>query len=247
MSQHSHSSSEPRLDEIPTDWALFELAHDESNAAQQQARKQLLEPYLRPAWKYLLSATHDADEAGDILGEFSLRFMRGHFRNANPSKSELGMLIKVSVIRMVAEFRRRQMANEHAMPLVSLSDDMPIEAPDRRLDPIRAAAFHAIIETAFEELRRFEDEHPASLRFTVLTLRQCYPDDQLGSVLSALLERPLSANAVRMLLHHARKHFAQAIWRGARQATDCANTDEAVEFLKELGIGDHVRRLLELE
>gem|GEM_PF-5891822 len=73
----------------------------------------------------------------------------------------------------------------------------------------------------------------------MLKLRELYPDDssgELAQVLSPLLERRLSPNAVRIMLHDARVAFARALWRAAQTGCAATSSDEVQEFLEELGI-----------
>jgi RNA polymerase sigma-70 factor (ECF subfamily) len=241
---------EPKLAEMPTDWELVNLAHRDSSAESLEARRRLVEPYLRPAWKYLLSATRDADISSELLSEFWLRFERGHFKNANPQKGSLGSLIKLSLARMVTEFRRRQNKNKEAIGLVPFCDEIESPESNGHLDPIRSAAIKNLLEMAWQQMSRFEEEHTLNLHFTVLKLRECYPDDscdELAQILSPLVEKQLSPNAVRILLHDARCHFARAIWTCALQCVESGLPDDATSLLQEFGLWNSIRQSLTIE
>ncbi len=115
-----------------------------------------------------------------------------------------------------------------------------VAAPNGDCDPYRAEARRALLDAAWQELQRHEDEHPACWHSTVLKLRELYPDDSsadLAQALSPLMERRLTPTAVRILVHDARVAFARALWRAAWVGCEAASSDEVQSSCKNWGFG----------
>lgn len=191
---------------MPTDWALVAKAHADSGPAAMEARRTLVEPYLRPAWKYLLSATRDPDKSDDLLGEFCLRFMKGAFHRANSSQGELGLMVKTALRRLVIDARAKDQQNRSVLSIEGLHG-LGDQLTDKRSSSLESfQSQHWLLEMAMERLRQEEENNPDCWDFTVLRLRLLYPEDtskEMAVVLSALMERPLSPNAVRIMMHKA--------------------------------------------
>jgi hypothetical protein len=241
---------EPLLDEIATDWDLVAVAHGTSPAGPAAIRR-LLDQYARAAWKYLLSATRDEDVAANLLDEFCGAFLRGDFRHADPAHGQLGVFIKRSLACLVLKTRRREsQRQEKRGTQVQLPDLDQFAARDGHVDPYRGTALQALLDQAWATLQQHEEQHARDWHYSVLKLRELYPDDsceELVQAIAPLLERPLTTNAVRIMLHDARVAFAEAIWRAAKQAIEAKTDEEVRDYLKELGVWSYCSTLLKTE
>jgi RNA polymerase sigma-70 factor (ECF subfamily) len=79
------------ISRIPTAWTMVRDAHRDHTAVQ-VAQQQLLDRYGGAVRRYALSALRSEDAADDVLQEFSLKFLRGDFANANPSAGDSARL-----------------------------------------------------------------------------------------------------------------------------------------------------------
>src|SRR5262245_27501828 len=97
-----------RLSRISTLWTLVRKAH--GAPAAEDAWQRLMELYGGAVHRYLLGALRDADAADELFQEFSLRFLRGDFRNAQPERGRFRDYVKTSLFHLVAEHQRRRRA-----------------------------------------------------------------------------------------------------------------------------------------
>jgi RNA polymerase sigma-70 factor (ECF subfamily) len=117
------TGQDQRLSRISTLWSAVTRAHqgpaDEAGAAQLL----LLERYAGAAYRYLLAAAGDA--ADDLFQEFALRFLRGDFRRADPSRGRFRDYLKAALIHLAHDHRREQQRR----PLGLRDELLPARAP----------------------------------------------------------------------------------------------------------------------
>src|SRR5262249_6092988 len=80
------SSSAKHISQMETYWDPIRQAHSGDTVEVKAAQQAVLERYRPAVYRYLLACLSDADAADELCQEFSLRFVRGDFRNANPEK-----------------------------------------------------------------------------------------------------------------------------------------------------------------
>ena len=84
-----------QINQIETIWQVVHRAHDADQPDKMTAAQQVILQRYRPAiFRYLLACLGNADAADELCQEFSLRLIRGDFRNADPEKGRFRDLLK---------------------------------------------------------------------------------------------------------------------------------------------------------
>jgi RNA polymerase sigma factor (sigma-70 family) len=112
------------LNHISTVWTLVRAATPVAGAANsasttdaaRRALKALMERYSGAVYRYLLGALRDPHAADDLSQEFSLRFVRGDFRNADPERGRFRDLVKTVLFHLIVDYQRRQKASPLSLP-----------------------------------------------------------------------------------------------------------------------------------
>ena len=212
MSQGNQDSSAGRhISQIDTLWPVLRQAHggepDEVNAAQQL----FLLRYYPAVRRYLVACLGDPDAADELWQEFSLRFVRGDFRNANPEKGRFRDLLKTALYHLIVDHHKRR---QRGMPQVAPDAPEPAADMESTFDSDRQFLSEwraSLLGKAWEALAE-EERRTGRLMHTVLHYRASHPElrsAQMAVELSARLGREVSADWVRKWLHAAREKFAE--------------------------------------
>jgi hypothetical protein len=167
---------------------------------------------------------------------FAYRFLHGDFKGARPERGRFRDFLKGVVRHLVADHCRGRRRH-----LVSLPDDLagPAVGPDEeqeRLfqeswrDDLLARTWDSLAE---EETRTGQPFH------SVLRCRASHPklrSPELAQRLGDTLQRPLSAPAVRQILHRARKRFAALLRLHVAASLDSDTPEDVEEELRDLGL-----------
>src|SRR6478735_1539804 len=113
---------ELHISRIPTAWTMVRDAHRDHTAVQ-VAQQQLLDRYGGAVRRYALSALRSEDAADDVLQEFSLKFLRGDFANANPERGRFRAFVKTIVYRLIVDYQRRSKKRGREGPMHSNIDE----------------------------------------------------------------------------------------------------------------------------
>jgi RNA polymerase sigma-70 factor (ECF subfamily) len=207
---------EPRVDQhlnhISTIWPLVRKAHDGSLDSAGHAVRELLDRYGGAVYRYLLGALRDPHAADDLSQEFSLRFVRGDFRNADPERGRFRDLVKTVLFHLIVDYQRRQKAQPRALP----PDECGPAQPETELTS--DAQFveswrQQLLGQAWTALARWDRRH-GSRYYDVLRFRAEHRDltsAQMAEQLSARLNKPVTAEWVRQTLRRARDQFADLL------------------------------------
>jgi DNA-directed RNA polymerase specialized sigma24 family protein len=230
-----------RLDLISTHWTMFDRAHHASDEEAAAARSQLLARYGGAVRRYLLGAVQDPDTADDLFQEFAYRFLHGDYRGASPERGRFRSFLKGVISHLVADFcnrRKRQMPGlpediaEPAAPSSSESDRLFLES---WRDELLVKSWESLAEVeartgqGFHTVLRYRVDHP-SLRSPELAL-------EVGK----LLNRPLTAAAVRQLLHRAREKFGEVLRQHVAASLTSDDPEELERELSDLGLLHYLR------
>src|SRR5258708_39760327 len=79
-----------------------------------------MDRYAGAVHRYLVSALGDRDAADELDQEFAVRFLRGDFHRANPSRGRFRAFVKRSLRNLMIDYRRRCMPRPRP-----LGDDLP--------------------------------------------------------------------------------------------------------------------------
>ncbi len=238
------TDSSPDLSQLATDWALVFQAHGDSPEAAASAQVDLMNRYAGAVHRYLVSALGDRDAADELDQEFAVRFLRGDFHRANPSRGRFRDFVKRSLRNLMIDYRRRSATRPRTLgddlpePIDSLTGDMDF---DHRFT---ASWRSELLSRSWDTLRRFQ-ERTGQPYHTALRLRSEHPElssAELASQLSPLLDRPLSPGALRMLLQRSRERFVGFLLDEVASTQMSPPTLEELESeLAELGLLEYCR------
>jgi RNA polymerase sigma-70 factor (ECF subfamily) len=245
------------ISQIETLWTMIRVAHgadgqteDQQRAkelARQAAQKAILQRYRPAVYRYLLACLGDADAADELCQEFSLRFVRGDFRNANPEKGRFRDLLKSALYHLIVDHHKRR---QRGMP--QLSPDAPepaeevqstLESDRQFLDAWRADLLNRAWEGLAEEERR--NNKPMH---TVLHFRAANPElrsAQMAEQLSVRLGKEVSAEWVRKWLHAARERFAEILLAEVGGSLSNAGIEEVEQELIDLELYQYCKAALD--
>lgn len=235
-----------RLSDMSTAWTVFFQAHDGSEEEMKAARRQLLEMYSAPVYRYLLGAVRDPNIAQDLYQEFALKFVQGNYRKAHPDRGRFRDFLKTSLYHLVIDYQRHQkkqpalMDNKLPEPAHVPSS---VEESDREFKAIWRAE---LLERVWAALREHERQTGEAF-FSVLRAAVDHPElksPQLAELVSAQIGKSLSAQAYRKRLHFARQKFASVLMDLITATLDNPTAEALEEELVELELLGHCRDAL---
>lgn len=199
------------ITKIETLWPLLMRAHNGSATEAAAAQLVILQRYRPAVYRYLLTCLNDEDAADELWQEFSLRFVRGDFRNADPAKGRFRDLVKTAIYNLMMDHHKKRKRTP-----VQLSPEAPEpeardnhttwESDQRFLDAWR----NELLNRCWLALEKDEQKTQRPLH-TVLRCRAVNPEmrsHQLAETLAKQLGKPISAEWVRKWMQIARNKFA---------------------------------------
>src|SRR5262245_9826332 len=253
-----------RLSCIDTSWSTVYQAHQGQGDEVVSAQRQLLMRYYHPVARYLRALVRDAEAAEELTTEFAVRFLRGDFRRADPSRGRFRDLLKRSLRHLAIDHWRRKRVEKERTPIPFRDDGRrtPIPAdwhtapPPRRVAPDLDIAeadrtflrgWRAeMLAQAWDGLARLEEQTRCSW-YTVLRLQTDHPQARsadLARLVGARLGKPLSEAAFRQLLCRARDKFADFLVDAVARSLATPDPDAVAEELIELDLLSYCRRSL---
>jgi RNA polymerase sigma-70 factor (ECF subfamily) len=229
------NNRDERLSRISTLWTLVHQAHQGSVTAVNTAQRALLERYSDAVYRYLLGALRDRDAADELFQEFSLRFLRGDFKNADPGRGRFRNFVKTALYHLVIDYQKRQQARPQSLA-TDVGEPVPrhTEAEQEFLNGWR----EELIERTWRALVELERKTGQPVH-TVLRYRAEHPvlsSEALAEQLGAELGKSFSVDAIRMALHRARERFSDLLLREVAQSLENPSVDELREELTDLGL-----------
>jgi RNA polymerase sigma factor (sigma-70 family) len=236
-----------RLSRIDTLWSVVRQANETDRDKARQAQQDLLDRYGGAVRRYLLGSLRNEDAADEVFQEFSLNLVRGAFQNANPDQGRFRNFIKTSLFHLIIDYHRR--ARHRAAPLqadVPDSSDEPgaLAAEEEAFtktwrEDLLARAWQSLAETEqksgkpYHSVLRFRFEHSEM------------HSPEIAEQLGARLGKPLTAGAVRVLVHRARELFADLLLDAVCDSLDDPSRDQLEEELIDLKLLEYCRSALE--
>ena len=123
------------LSQIETRWTELFRAHQGPSDAAAEAQAALMLRYAGAVSRYLTRAAGDPHVAEDLAQDFAVRFLRGDFRHADPSKGRFRDFVKRTVLNlMIDDHRRRRvrprpLGEDVAEPAAPGADPDAIDGP----------------------------------------------------------------------------------------------------------------------
>lgn len=244
MADDSHSQ---RLSHITTLWGLVNDAHGPEKDRVGQAMRILTQRYSGAIYRYLLGATRDVHAADELFQEFSLRFVRGDFRRADPEKGRFRDFVKTSLFHLIVDYQKkkrrqpREFSSEHESPVVHPPELM--ESDQKFLQSWR----EELLDRAWNALAQCQRDSDQPY-YNVLRFRAENPDlssPEMAARLSKLLNRQLTAEGVRQILHRARAKFAELLLDDVIQSMEGRDQEQLEQELDDLGLLTYCRTALE--
>jgi hypothetical protein len=220
-----------RLDEISTEW---EIVRDPPRFVQRYAAA--IERYVAA----LVKNPHDAEE---VSQEFFLRVSKHRFVHTRQEGGRFRDYLKAGVRNAALNFLRRQRAWKGIDPSVQT-------IPDRSDQTWLVEWRQCLLDRACRALEKHQRQSPGNLFHTVLNMVVNNPldDTQILAVrTSALIGRPIRAEAFRKQLSRARFMLAKLLVREVAQTLDHPTAEKIKEELIELALWEYVRRFIASE
>jgi RNA polymerase sigma-70 factor (ECF subfamily) len=236
----------PRLSQLSTEWALVFQSHRGTPEQVAAAQAELMGRYAGAVHRYLLAALRDPEAASELDQEFALRFLRGDFHRADPSRGRFRDFVKRALRNLMIDSRRRLRARPRP-----LGDDLPEPADpveeDGKFDQRFLASWRSeLLARAWDALARLE-ERTGQPYHAVLRLRVEHPElhsSELAERLSAVLGRPLTAGGVRMALQRSRDRFVQFLMDEVAGSLSSPTSEDLEDELIAVGLMEYCRPAL---
>jgi RNA polymerase sigma-70 factor (ECF subfamily) len=239
--------SDDHLSQLSTAWTMLFQAHDGPAEAAREARRQLLQRYGGPVYRYLRAAARDPDAADELYQEFALKFVRGDFKRAHPDRGRFRDFLKTALYHLVVDYHKRGQRRPGPLPAES-EVVAPAGGPAGESDVAFLEAWRAeLLNQGWESLARWERETGQPLH-TVLRYRTDHPELQSPEMAKGLareLGRPVSAGWVRKQLHFARERLADLLLKEVLLTVEPTSAEELAGELIDLGLLEYCRGALE--
>ncbi|MBI3411056.1 MAG: sigma-70 family RNA polymerase sigma factor [Planctomycetes bacterium] len=227
-----------RLSRISTQWTMVFRAHGGQGDALELARRTLLERYSGAVFRYLVAAVRDADAAEDLAQEFALRFLRGDFRRAQPSKGRFRNYLKTALIHLVTDYHRSRLAS----PRPISPDVASPPSPEEDETTFVASWREELLARTWQALEKHNSTYKAALELRIQEPE--LSSGQLAEKLSVQLAKPISAALVRKALQRAHEKFADLMLDEVAASLDTTTPDELEQELRELDLLRYCRAAL---
>ncbi len=235
----AQDNQDDHLSHIATLWTLVYQAHGGPAEQVGEAQRQLMERYSGAVHRYLLGALRDRDAADELFQEFSLRFLRGDFKRADPELGRFRNYLKTSLFHLISDYQKRK----HAQPRLL---DSNVNEPADPGAPSPADSERHFLESWREELMDRTWQELAEIerrtgqpRYTVLRFRADNPtmsSAEMAEKLSAQLGKRLTVDWVRQALHRAREKFTDLLLNEVAQSLQNPGVEELAQELNDLGL-----------
>jgi RNA polymerase sigma-70 factor (ECF subfamily) len=235
-----------RLSRIQTHWTVVFQAHEErGQTAVTAAQQQLVLRYRGAVYRYLLGMVRDPAAAEELAQDFAVRLLRGDFRRADPGRGRFRDFLKAAVRHLVIDYWREQgkapVPLDPAAVAVGPAEEADLDRPflERWREELLNQTWDALEEV---QARTGQPYH------TVLRWKTEQPEQrsaQMAQRLSAHQGRPVTENALRKLLHRARKLFADLLVDEVARSLGTSAPEPLEQELIDLDLLDYCRSALE--
>ncbi len=238
---------DPNLSQLETAWSVIRRAHDDRSDVVRLAQQQLLDRYGGAIERYLIAATRDPDTAADIFQEFSLKFLSGKLRSADPDRGRFRTFLRSILFRMVADHHRQRQRR----PLKQI-DDGDIESVAISENSEESRTFQeswrmGMLARAWDRLS--QDEAGSSRSdYSVLRLRTDQPELsslEVAEQLSQQLGRTISSGNLRVMLHRARDRFGDLLLSEVAETLESVDREAIEQELIDLQLLEYCRSALD--
>jgi RNA polymerase sigma-70 factor (ECF subfamily) len=233
--QKDERSLQDRLSRIETQWSRM-----------QEPGGQVLR-YYRPVYRYFMGIVRQPDRAEELTQQFAVRFLHGDFQErACPDKGRFRDFLKRCLRNMVNDLHRQG----RGRPQVSLPEEQLADAHQADVaaeEDFEVACRAERLGQAWQRLKATEQAGGPPV-FMVLKMKTDDPQvrsAEMAERLSAVLDTPLSAAAVRKILERARAQFADFLIDEVLQSLPPSKRDCLEQELGDLKLLEHCKNALE--
>jgi RNA polymerase sigma-70 factor (ECF subfamily) len=227
-----------RLSRISTLWTLVHQAHQGGKEAVSAAQKALLERYSDAVYRYLLGALRDRDAADELFQEFSLRFLRGDFKNADPGRGQFRKFVKTVLFHLVVDYRHRQQGRPRSLNEGLAEPALPAPEHTEAEQEFLKGWREELIERTWLALEELERKTGQPVH-TILRFRFDHPmrsSAEMAEQLGARLGQQYTVNALRQALKRARDRFGDLLLREVEHSLENPTVEQLQEELTDLGL-----------
>jgi RNA polymerase sigma-70 factor (ECF subfamily) len=248
----SGKQPDDRLSRIKTRWTTLVRAHSAQKGEAADAQARLLLCYYRAVYCYLCGILRDPDVAEELTHEFSVRFLRGDFKRANPERGRFRDFVKTAARNLALDYwkreARRKKKGPRALPAAKFLQPGAAPEAGAEIDAAFARAWrHSLLVRAWKGLARLQKQI-GSPYFTLLRYKSAHPEmrsAQIAKQLGAKLGRKLSPAGVRQALLRAREKFADYLVLEVARSLPASRPDEIERELLELGLFEYCKEALQ--
>jgi DNA-directed RNA polymerase specialized sigma24 family protein len=228
-----------------TRWSLVFQACRGPEDAIRARQAELLERYCAAIYRYALRVLGDADGAEEVCQEFALRFVRGDFRRADPSRGRFRDYVKTSVIHLLGEFRRREERRNQTLPLFEAVANVAAQTEFDEAEFVQAWRKELLNRTWHEmELRQSPNGAPYYAALRIKAEEPSLSSTDLAGRLEKSGLGSHNAAGVRQLLHRAREIFSSLLTEEVKRSLASDDPDELASELADLGLLTYCRTRL---
>ncbi len=239
------------LGQLTTMWTMVLSAHGGPDLAEAEAQRRFMERYQGAVYRYFFTALRDPDAAQELFQQFAERFVRGDFKNFDPTRGRFRDYVRVALINMIRDFRRHQASRRHVdIDIV----DIPNKTTDQQIESLdvefNSSWRDELLSRTWDALR--QQKRRGGVPFHVVLERSMQNPSltsaDLAKALNADLEpdKLLSDALLRKTLQLAREKFADLLV----EEVACSLGDHSVEQLEQelidLGLIGYCRDALDL-
>lgn len=236
------------LSQIQTLWSVVHRAHAGQLEDARPAQERMLELYGGAVRRYLMAALRNEDGVDEVYQEFSLRFVRGDFRNVSPERGRFRSFLKTCLYHLIVDYQRRRKKGAHVEADMEQMAAHSTPAGDSADDAAFLKSWRDdLLARAWQKLAN-DEQQTGKPYHTVLLVRAEQPDarsPELAAAVSERLGREISSANVRVLLHRARELFAEFLLAAVTDSLPENRRDLLDEELIELQLLDYCRAALE--
>jgi RNA polymerase sigma-70 factor (ECF subfamily) len=240
-------SASQHLSHMTTLWSLVYRAHGDSSEEVSAAQRALMQRYAGAVHRYLLGALRDRDAADELFQEFSLRFLRGDFRNAHPERGRFRNFVKTAVFHLVVDYQRAQQKRPRTLDLGVAEPSAAMDTGSDSERQFQARWREELMDRTWLALHELEQKS-GQPHFTLLRLRADKPllsSKQMAKEVGARLRKNYSIHAFRQALHRAREKFADLLVQEVAASLEAPTKDEIEAELVELGLYSYCHTALQ--
>ena len=222
------------LGQVSTIWTMVLCAHGGPLLSEADAQRRFMERYHGAVYRYFFTALRDPDAAQELFQQFAERFVRGDFKNFDPRKGRFRDYVRVALINMIRDYRRRQASRQHVdIDNIVVADN----TANRQVESLDAEFINSwrdeLLNRTWEALR--QEQRRGGVPFHVVLERSVQNPGLTSAELATELntdlapEKPLSDALVRKTLQLAREQFADLLV----EEVACSLGDHTVEQLEQ--------------